>query len=102
MSEPRWQIVEERDGWFSIRPSTIPGAGLGLFAKVPLPKGARLEVRGVSITANSTADRCTRYADAYKFRVGRQLLIPLGYAALVNHSARPNLKKVVEGERVYL
>ena len=73
-----------------------------MFAKAPLAEGDRLQVHGVLIRADSVSDQCTAYADAYKFRVGDDLLIPLGYGAMVNHSADPNLEKVIEGEQVYL
>ncbi len=91
----------EEEERFYISESTIPGAGRGLFLKSPLVPGDRLEVKGVLIPANSVSDQCTQYADPYKFRVGNDLLIPLGYGAMVNHSKDPNLEKVVEGERVY-
>ena len=64
--------------------------------------GERFQVQGVLVRKDSLADRCTAYADAYKFRVGNDLLIPLGYGGLVNHSLSPNLEKVVEGKKVYL
>ncbi len=98
----RKRLLEEPDGRFYIGTSTFPRAGKGLFAKVSLAKGVRVEVLGVLVRANSVSDRCTHYADAYKFRLGRHLLIPLGYGAFVDHSVHPNLKKVVEGARVYL
>jgi len=90
------------DRRFYIKTSTIPGAGKGLFARTPMVAGEKLHVQGVLVRRDSSADRCTVYADAYKFRVGNDLLIPLGYGGLVNHSLRPNLEKVVEGNKVYL
>jgi hypothetical protein len=90
------------DRCFHIRTSTIPGAGKGLFARTPMVAGERFQVQGLLVRKDSLADRCTAYADAYKFRVGNDLLIPLGYGGLVNHSLSPNLEKVVEGKRVYL
>ena len=65
-------------------------------------KGESLVVKGIWIKRNSQEDLCTRYADPYKFRVRTDLLIPTGYAGLVNHSATPNLKKVVVGKKLYL
>ena len=96
--------MSEQDSRFVIAASTVPGAGRGLFARVPLAPGDVLRVAGVLVEAGSVADDYTRYADAYKFRVGeQQLLIPVGYAALVNHSAaNPNLEKVVAGREVFL
>jgi hypothetical protein len=96
------RIIEENDPRFRIGPSTVPGAGSGLFANVALAVGDRLLVIGVLIDPGSVADKCTRYADVYKLRVEGRLLIPLGFAALVNHSDRPNLEKDVAGESVYL
>ena len=38
---------------------------------------------------------CTRYADGYKYRVGKHLLIPVGYGGMVNHGSTPNLEQVI-------
>ena len=95
-------IIVENDERFYVNTSTIPGAGDGLFAKTFLAEGKRLEVIGVLVPAGSVSDVCTRYADCYKFRVGDLLLIPLGFGGMVNHSRNPNLKKVIDGQRVYL
>jgi hypothetical protein len=95
-------ILEETDKRVYIAPSTLPGAGKGLFAKVAFAKGESLEVIGVLVPSKSITDRCTYYADTYKFRAGRYLLIPTGYGGIANHSSLPNMKKVVKGLRVYL
>jgi SET domain len=95
-------LLHETDLRFTIAPSTIPGAGNGLFAAEPLAARDRLEVVGVLVAAGSVADTCTAFADAHKFRVGDRLLIPVGYAGMVNHSNTPNLEKVIDGERVFL
>ncbi len=96
-------ILDEPDQRFYIAPSTISGAGQGLFARVPLRAGDRLEAVGVLVRRDSEADRCTAFADGYKFRVGDDyLLIPCGVAGMANHSAQPNLEKVIEGESVFL
>ena len=95
-------LVEETDHRFEVRGSTIPGAGRGLFARVFLLIGNRLEVVGVLVPADSPADACTQYADHHKFRVGDNLLIPLGFGAMVNHSTTPNMMKVIEEQRVFL
>ena len=95
-------IVDEADARFCAAPSTVPGAGQGLFARVALPAGTRLAVVGVFVNRDSEADRCTAFADAYKLRAGDRLLIPCGLAALANHSPQPNLQKVVEGDSVFL
>ena len=95
-------ILDERDDRFYAAASTIPGAGRGLFARVPLKAGDRLEVIGVRVRRDSASDGYTAFADAYKFRVGDDLLIPCGIAALANHSSDPNISKVVEGEALFL
>ena len=87
---------------FSIRPSRVAGAGRGVFTNVAIAKGDKLHVTGFIVRRGSLADRCTHYADPYKFRVGKDLLIPSGYGGLVNHSLRPNLVKVTRGKKVYL
>ncbi len=92
----------EREKRVYVSKSRMPRAGRGLFAAQALARGALLEVVGTLVPAGSAADRCTAYADAYKFRAGRSLLIPTGYGALANHSCSPNLEKVVKGSRVFL
>jgi uncharacterized protein len=94
--------VAEDDDRFYLAPSAIPGAGLGVFARVPLAAGDRFEVIGVLVSADSAADRCSAFADHHKFRVGDDVLVPLGYGGMANHSDTPNLVKVVEDDRVYL
>ena len=95
-------IIDEPDDRFYVGPSTIPGAGQGLFARVPLRTGTRLAVIGVLVRRGSASDRYTRFADEYKFRAGDHLLIPFGIAAMANHSSQPNLDKVVDGEALFL
>jgi hypothetical protein len=95
-------LANESDDRFFVDVSTLPGAGLGLFARTPLSPGDRFEVIGVLILSGSISDSCTSFADQYKFRVGDLLLIPLGFGGLVNHSRRPNLEKVIVGQSVYL
>jgi hypothetical protein len=95
-------MLEELDDRFYVGPSSIPGAGDGLFSRVPLRAGDRLAVIGMTIRADSVADRCTRYADEHKYRVGDSLVIPIGYAAMVNHSSSPNMAKVADGGGLYL
>jgi hypothetical protein len=94
--------IEEKDSRFYIAASTVPGAGKGLFAKVPLAKDEMLEVIGVLVPVRSISDECTSYADGYKFRVGKALLIPTGYGGIANHASSPNMEKIIIGERVYL
>ena len=95
-------ILDETDDRFEIRASTLPGAGLGVFARVDLPAGATLEIIGVLVRRESISDRCTHFADHHKFRLDDRLLIPCGFGGLVNHSAEPNLEKVIAGDSVYL
>jgi hypothetical protein len=95
-------LYDEPDDRFELRPSTIPNAGLGVFARVELQVGESLEVRGALVRRESLADRCTHFADRHKFRLGDYLLIPMGLGGLVNHSAAPNLEKRIDGDRIFL
>lgn len=95
-------IVTEQDARFSVDRSTIPGAGDGLFARVALASGATLEIVGALVVPHSPADRCTRYADSYKYRVAGALLIPTGFGAMINHHLAPNVEQIVEDGRLYL
>jgi len=95
-------VLDETDDRFYAAPSTLPGAGRGLFARVPLRAGERLAVVGVLVRRDSDADRYTAFADEYKIRAGDYLLIPCGVAGMANDSAQPNLEKVIEGDTVFL
>ncbi|HEY1190658.1 MAG TPA: SET domain-containing protein-lysine N-methyltransferase [Gemmata sp.] len=93
----------EPDARFELRPSTVPGAGAGVFALCALAPGAELEVIGVLVERDSPADLCSHFADHHKFVVGeRFLLIPLGFGGMVNHSVTPNVVHEVRGDRVFL
>ena len=94
--------LDEADDRFMAGPSSLPGAGRGLFARLPLRAGERLAVIGVRVRRGSAADGYTSFADEYKIRAGDDLLIPCGIAALANHSAQPNLAKVIDGGAVFL
>lgn len=94
--------LSEPDERCYVKESTIAGAGRGCFARVPLRAGECLEVVGVLVRSGSAADRCTAYADHYKFRHAGLLLIPVGFAALVNHSATPNLERHARDGMLFL
>ncbi len=96
------KTISETDKRFYIDRLTIRGAGNGLFAKTNLTKGIKIKAVGILIKKNSLSDECTHYADSHKFRVGEYLLIPTGIAGMINHSSKPNLKKVIVGKQLYL
>jgi len=84
-------MVEETDTRFYVKESTIPNAGFGLFAKELLKKDDFLEVIGVQVPKDGISDQCTQFAGNYKFaaiqKVGfDRLVVPLGYAGMINHS----------------
>jgi hypothetical protein len=84
-------VVEETDLRYYVKESTLPNAGLGLFAKEPLKKGDYLEVMGPVVKKGSVADQCTHYAKRYKFAALNTefKIVPMGYAGLVNHTDDP-------------
>ena len=91
-------LMQEKDDRFYIKESTIPDAGMGLFAKVSIKAGSILPIKGVQVQAGSAADQCTAYAKDYKFaacdRKTNRYIVPLGYAAIVNHANHPRDKNV--------
>jgi hypothetical protein len=92
-------LIEETDNRFYIAPSTIPDAGLGVFAAQDLPAGSFLEIIGIQVKHKSIADQCTHYADHYKFgaKPGQEqnrLVVPMGYAAIINHAPKSELQNV--------
>ena len=94
-------LIAETDQRFYISRSTIPNAGNGVYAAIDLPAGAMLEVIGVHIEPGSITDACTAWADEYKIRFHDILIIPTGFAGMINHSSEPNLRKVTENDRFY-
>ncbi len=95
-------MLDERDDRFHLGPSTIAGAGHGVFARVALDAGDRLEVIGVLVASDSVSDRCSHFTDRYKFRMNGALLIPVGYGGMVNHAVDANVEQLVDGDRMYL
>jgi uncharacterized protein len=94
--------TDNDDTRFYLKKSTIRGAGLGVFTRVPLGKGDCLEVIGVRVKPGSVADRCSSFADRHKFLHADWLIIPLGFAGMVNHSATPNLMRCEKGGKLFL
>lgn len=90
-------IFEEKDERFYISNSRIFGAGRGVFASREIKAGDYLPITGVLVERGSISDRTTCFIDHYKFaaeskiengviHLGKYLICPLGYAALVNHT----------------
>jgi hypothetical protein len=83
--------IKEEDERFRIGQSTQPDAGRGLFALKDIEAGDFIVVKGVMVEKGSPADACTSYADAFKFAADYAdsytgHIIPMGYAAIVNHA----------------
>ena len=82
-------FVEEKDKRFYLAKSTIVNAGLGVFAAEDIKKGDILEVIGVMVQKNSITDKCTAYANNYKFEASFEksdrYVVPLGYGGMINH-----------------
>ena len=94
-------IFEENDDRFYVKESTVNRAGKGLFAAKEIKKNSWLEITGVLVERGSVADDCTYYANAYKFAanvvrkgdkvdVGQFVIVPMGYAGIVNHTDEKN------------
>ncbi len=94
--------MNELDNRFYLKQSTVPGAGLGVFARASLSKGDCLEVMGVRVKPASVADACSAFADRHKFVHADQLIIPLGFAGMVNHSDQPNMVRHEQGGKLFL
>lgn len=83
--------IKENDKRFYIKESNLNNAGLGLFASVDINEGEHLELVGVMVDKGSIEDQCTSYSNAYKFAADygnsfTKHIIPMGYAAIVNHA----------------
>lgn len=91
-------FIEESDDRFYVETSTLPNAGLGCFAKVPIKNGDWLEIIGVYVRKGGIADRCTSYAQRYKFAGSPKMdakIVPMGFGGMVNHSSDPNQQNAV-------
>ena len=89
-----------------VRPSTIPGAGMGLFLTEPARKGERLaRYSGDPLTAAEAARSQSRYL----LKVNRNLVLDASSpthmcARYINdgpHSARPSNARFAKGHRAY-
>ena len=90
-------IFEEKDDRFYIAESKIKGAGRGIFASRNIKKDEFIFISGVLVEIGSESDSTTCFMNNYKFAadpkwngnsvdIGKYVICPLGYAALVNHS----------------
>jgi len=96
----------EKDIRFSIKPSTIPKAGFGLFAEDDIKKGDRLYVFGISIKKFDDINKCTNYARNYKFadpKDKERCIIPFNYAGMINQNNKilKNAEISNDGENLY-
>lgn len=92
-------LIEEKDNRFYIDKSDINNAGFGVFASQDISEGDYLEIIGVMVNVNSVADRCTKFANKYKFAANfsdkySRHIIPMGFGAIVNHTNDKNLQNV--------
>src|SRR3990167_4871707 len=90
-------LISEEDHRFYVKESTLPNAGMGCFTRVPLKPGDYLEVIGVYVSCNGPADKCTHYANRYKFAAKENYtcyIVPMGYGGMVNHANEPSQQNV--------
>jgi hypothetical protein len=98
-------IFSEDDDRFYISNSTMKGSGKGLFAKRKIKAEEFLSITGVMVKRGSEADLCTYHFNSYKFaanvkvkgemiEIGDYLIVPLGYAGIVNHTDDPQKMSV--------
>ena len=92
---PRTDLMEIR---------RVPGAGRGLFAKVPIARGTLLE-RAPCLrypAANYQAHARHTLVEHYVFSAGRSgdMLMALGWGSLYNHNPRPSVDYKVNAEVV--
>lgn len=96
----------DKDPRFSIRPSTIPKAGFGLFAESLIKKGDILYVFGISISKFHDINKCSNYARNYKFsdpKDSERCIIPLNYAGMINQNSEDYKNAIIsnDGENLY-
>ena len=95
-------LIDETETRFYVADLKVPDGGTACL-QASDAQGDRFEVIGVLVKRDSLSDKCTHFCDHHKFRVGEDLLlIPMGIGGMANHSITPNLRKVFEGERVFL
>lgn len=87
-------FLEETDHRFYIDHSTLPNAGKGLFAKEKIQKGDRINILGVSLKRRDISDFCTEYANRHKYSYKDLVIIPVGYAAMINFHPEKNSENV--------
>ena len=90
-----------------VKKSSVEGAGKGVFAKVDLPKGARVaEYTGVVCRDEDYAyDNEGDYVILFSIGKGR-VIDPrkgnAGVAHFINHSCEPNCHAFQEGDRIFI
>lgn len=92
-------LLEEKDKRFYLEKSNLEDAGLGVFASQDIKKDEYLEIVGVMVDVNSTADKCTEYAKNYKFAANfagkfDRHIVPMGFGAMINHTDVKELQNV--------
>ena len=86
--------IEEKDPRFYISDSKIPGAGKGVFAKVPLKKNDFLRIIGTVVKSKTIVDFISskiKIIHVYCFANPQisGFLIHMGYGGMVNHTDNP-------------
>lgn len=96
--------LEETDIRFYIDSSALPNAGKGLFAKEKIIRGDILEIIGVYIKQFGKSDECTEYAKNRKYVYKDYLIIPVGYASMINYAPDQEKENVnlIQTDRSYL
>lgn len=91
-------LIKETDNRFYLKKSGLKDAGTGVFAKGSIKAGEYLEIIGVAVEIGSPAAKCTTWAQHYKFAAKDKNfdrhIIPLGYAAIINHTSDQTLQNV--------
>lgn len=101
-------LIEEYDPRFCLKKSTIPNAGMGVFAEVPIKTGDLMAITGVQLKLNSTAWYCAdkqNLVGHYIFNWWDGYVIPLGIGGMVNHTPDPSYQNCtivrIDGELYY-
>lgn len=87
------RINEDTDDRLYVDYSTIPNVGKGVFAKRPIGIGEIIEIQGIVFKSGGILDKCSASYDGSKLRIGEDIIMLLGYSAMIKkHPYNANIK----------
>ena len=93
LDRPQGNLIENADQYLEVKESTVPGAGLGLLAKVSLPKNTVLGTYpGVVLPLQQNLDKLSKYPHCegyiWRFSDNRMVIDPTNSEGILEANCR--------------